>query len=75
MTKILCTSERRPWIDGKPRQMNETVEVTADVAKIALATGFFEAVKDVSKGKDSSGGQQSTDSPKPRSKRNTKRDS
>jgi hypothetical protein len=55
--------------------MNETVEVTADVAKIALATGFFEAVKDVSKGKDSSGGQQSTSSPKPRSKRNTKRDS
>ena len=74
MAKIICISNRRPWVDGVPRGMDETIEVDSDTAKQAIDSGFFKAVKNVSKRKDSSGGQQDTSSPKPRSKRNTKGD-
>jgi hypothetical protein len=75
MTKILCTSTRQPWLDGARYQAGDVIDVSAEMAKTAIETGFFEAVKDVSKREDNSGGQQDTGSPKPRRKRNPKRDS
>lgn len=75
MTKIICISKRRPWVDGGPRNLNEIIEVDSEAAKQAVESGFFEVVKNVSEREDNSGGQQDTGSPKPRRKRNPKRDS
>ena len=75
MTKIICTSPRQPWIDGSRYQVGDVFEVTPEMVKKVLETGFFEVVEDVNKREDNNRGQQDTGSPKPRSKRNTKRDS
>lgn len=75
MTKIVCTSPRQPWIEGARYQVGDIVEVTPEMVKKVLETGFFEVVKDVNKRDDNSAGQQDSGSPKPRSKRNPKRDS
>lgn len=75
MPKIICTTPRQPWIDGSRYQKGDVIEVTPEMVKKVLETGFFEVVEDVNKREDISGGQQDTSSPKPGRKRNPKRDS
>ena len=75
MTKIICTSPRQPWIDGARYQKGVVVEVTPEMVKKVLETGFFEVLEDVNKRENNGRGQQDTSSPKPRRKRNSKRDS
>lgn len=74
MAKIKCTSTRQPWLDGVRYQNGEVAEVSAELAKIAISTGFFEGEKNVSERKDNDRGREDTGSPKPRGKRNTKGD-
>jgi hypothetical protein len=74
MPKIICISSRQPWIEGARYQKGDVIEVTSELVKKALKTGFFEVVEDVNKRENNSRGQQDTSSPKPRRKRNSKRD-
>ena len=73
--KIRCVSERRPWVQGRPLSIGDEVSVEKDEADVLVDSGMFERIANVNKRKDSGGGQQGTDSPKPRRKRNLKRDS
>ena len=42
--KIKITTDRKPWINGKPAQEGDTVEVSSEDATILLQAGFAETV-------------------------------
>jgi hypothetical protein len=45
MPKIKITTERRPWIDGKPQAAGAMLDVDADTADMMVERGFAEKVR------------------------------
>lgn len=43
MTKITITTDRQPWVGGKPRAAGDVLDVSEADAKILVANGFAEA--------------------------------
>lgn len=44
MSKIKITTDRRPWIDGKPQANGATLDVNDATADTMVANGFAEKV-------------------------------
>lgn len=42
MPRIVITTDRRPWVDGKPRAHGDVVDVSDTDAKTLAALGFAE---------------------------------
>ena len=45
MPKIKITTDRRPWVDGKPQVAGTTLDVDADTADMMVDRGFAEKVR------------------------------
>ena len=42
MAKITITTDRQPWVGGKPRAKGDVIDVSADDASTLVASGFAE---------------------------------
>jgi len=42
MAKITITTDRQPWVGGKPRAKGDVIDVSADDAKALAGAGFAE---------------------------------
>ena len=51
MTKIKITTERRPWVHGKPQVNGATLDVDEATAYTLAANGFAEKVRGAPKKK------------------------
>jgi len=45
MPKIKITTDRKPWINGKPQASGQIVDVTSDVADMMVDKGFAEKMR------------------------------
>lgn len=51
MPKIKITTDRRPWVDGKPQANGATLDVDDATADMMVANGFAEKVRGAPKKK------------------------
>lgn len=51
MPKIKITTDRRPWVDGKPQVNGATLDVDDATADTMVANGFAEKVRGAPKKK------------------------
>lgn len=49
--KIRITTDRAPWVDGRPQQMNAEIDVSDADGKTLLDLGFAEEIKPAAKTK------------------------
>jgi len=45
MPKIKITTDRKPWVNGRPQPKGETLDVDADTADMMVELGFAEKVR------------------------------
>jgi len=45
MPKIKITTDRKPWVNGKPQASGQIVDVTSDVADMMVDKGFAEKMR------------------------------